>query len=211
MQWLRCFVLSLMPMNATSKKFIETKHLKTEVDVQKLGASKAEVSFVGRSNVGKSSLINAICQKRDMAHASQVPGKTRTINVYEVTRGHWIVDLPGYGFAVGLNNEKDALGKIIEGYLNGRDSLCMVFVIIDAVAGPTKLDLMMISWLKHYSFEFSIIVSKIDKIPSPKLETQKKDIAQTLDVRNSSIFWVSSKKNIGIIELQKVVGQLLEI
>ena len=191
------------------KILCETKHLKTEVDAQKLGESTMEVCFIGRSNVGKSTLINAICQKKNMAHASQIPGKTRTINVYEVTSGRWIVDLPGYGFAVGLKDEKDALGKIIEGYLTSRKNLGMVFVILDAVAGPTKLDMKMIDWLKHYSFPFSLIVSKIDKIISPKLEERKSAIAAELAVDVSSISWISSKKNIGITDLQRMVAKLL--
>ena len=196
-------------MNAIVKILRETKHYKTEVDPHKLGASAAELCFVGRSNVGKSTLINALCQKKNMAHASQIPGKTRTINVYEVTSGRWIVDLPGYGFAVGLKDEKDALGKIIEGYLTSRKNLGMVFVILDAVAGPTKLDMKMIDWLKHYSFPFSLIVSKIDKIISPKLEERKSAIAAELAVDVSSISWISSKKNIGITDLQRMVAKLL--
>jgi len=197
------------PMNITAKTLRETKHYKTEADPQKLGESRAEVSFVGRSNVGKSSLINAICQKKDMAHASQVPGKTRTINVYEVMYGRWIVDLPGYGFAVGLKNEKDGLGKIIEGYLKSRKNLCMVFVVVDAVAGPTKLDMMMIEWLRHHAFFRSIIVNKIDKIASPKLDERKKEIADELAMDVSDISWVSSKKGVGIMDVQNAVGKLL--
>src|SRR5258708_29597770 len=112
----------------------ETKHLMTETDTRKLTASDAEVTFVGRSNVGKSTLINALCQKKNMARVSQVPGKTRTINVYEVKPYRWIVDLPGYGFAVGSKvTGKAEFGPMIEGYLTSRNNLCMVFVILDAV------------------------------------------------------------------------------
>ena len=200
-----------MPMNSIVKILRETKHFKTEVDPQKIGESRAEVCFVGRSNVGKSSLINAICQKKNMAHASQVPGKTRTINVYEVTCGHWIVDLPGYGFAVRLKDEKDALGKIIEAYFNSREKLCMAFVIVDAVAGPTTLDIKMIEWLKHYSVPFIIVVSKVDKIAAPKLEERKKEVAVALAVNAGDVFWVSSRKNLGITDLQNSVGKLLHI
>ncbi len=198
-------------MSSIPKILSLTKHFKTEVDPHKLGRSGAEVSFLGRSNVGKSSLINAICQKKNMAHASQIPGKTRTINVYEVTNGRWIVDLPGYGFAVGLKDEKDALGKIIEEYLNNREKLNMIFLIIDAVAGPTKLDMKMIHWLRHYSFPFSIIVNKVDKIISSKLDERKKEISKELVVDISDIYWVSSKKNIGITDLQKIVAEFLHI
>jgi GTP-binding protein len=196
-------------VNPTVKILRETKHFKTEVDPNKLGMSAAEVVLVGRSNVGKSSLINAICQHKNLAYSSQVPGKTRTINVYEVIPGRWIVDLPGYGFAVGLKNEKDTLGKIIEGYLFGREAICMVFVVIDAVAGPTKLDMMMIGWLRHHSFPYSFIVSKIDKISTPKIEARKIEIAEELQTDAAEISWISSSKGIGLPELQSKIGQLL--
>ena len=197
-------------MNTISKMLRDTKYLKTEADALKLGESRAEVSFVGRSNVGKSTLINTLCQKKKMAHISQVPGKTRTINVYEVTHGRWIVDLPGYGYAVGSRCEKEQLGPMIEGYLSSREKLCMIFVVVDAVAGPTKLDIIMIGWLKHYFLPFSIIVNKIDKIRPSKLDERKKDIAVKLVVDTCDISWVSSKNNIGIADLQKIVAKLLD-
>ena len=193
------------------KTLRETKYLKTEADARKLGESEAEVSFIGRSNVGKSTLINTLCQKKKMAHVSKVPGKTRTSNVYEVRRGRWIVELPGYGYAIGLKREKEQLGLIIEGYLKSREGLRMIFVIVDAVAGPTKLDIIMIDWLKHYSLPFRIIVNKIDKIGSLRLDQRKKDIAAKLVVDICDISWLSSKKNIGITDLQKIVTKLLDI
>lgn len=193
------------------KTLRETKYLKTETDARKLGESEAEVSFIGRSNVGKSTLINTLCQKKKMAHVSQVPGKTRTINVYEVRRGRWIVDLPGYGYTIGSKRENEQLGPIIEGYLKSRERLRMIFVIVDAVAGPTKLDIVMIGWLKHYSLPFSMIVNKIDKIGSLRLDQRKKDIAAELVVDICDISWLSSKKNIGITDLQKIVTKMLDI
>jgi GTP-binding protein len=188
----------------------ETKHLMTETDASKIGQSDAEVCFVGRSNAGKSTLINALCQRREMAFVSQVPGKTRTINVYEVKFYRWIVDLPGYGYAVGSKSERAQLGPIIEGYLGSRKNLCMVFVILDAVAGPTKLDMMMINWLRHYEHPFSIIVNKIDKVGPSRLDVRKTEIAGQLAMDAADIFWVSSKKKIGIEALQKVVVKLLD-
>jgi GTP-binding protein len=189
----------------------ETKHYKTEVNPQKLGGSDVEIAFVGRSNVGKSSLINAICQRKNMAYTSQVPGKTRTINVYEVVQGRWIVDLPGYGYAVGLKNQKDKLGKIIEDYLHARESLCMVFVIIDAVAGPTQLDHLMLNWLQHYNLPFSIVVGKLDKIKTAKLEQRKSEIAGELSLNGEDILWASSVKKSGIEEFQRTIAELLQI
>jgi len=193
------------------KMLCNTKYLKTEVDALRLGESEAEISFIGRSNVGKSTLINALCQKKKMAHVSQVPGKTRTINVYEVKRGRWIVDLPGYGYAVGVKRDKGRLVTIIEGYLNSREKLHMIFVVVDVVAGLTKLDLAMIDWLRDYSLPFSIVVNKIDKIGSLKLDQRKKDIVDKLSASAYDISWISSKKRIGIMDLQKMVTKLLDI
>ena len=183
----------------------------TATDPLDLGESDAEVSFVGRSNAGKSTLINALCQKTDLARVSQVPGKTRTINVYEVKPYRWIVDLPGYGYAVGSKSDKAQLGPMIEGYLGSRSDLCMVFIILDVVAGPTKLDILMINWLIHGEYPFRIIVNKVDKIGPSKLEARKKEIAAQLAIDTPDIFWVSSQKNIGIENLQKMVVQLLNV
>jgi len=186
-----------------------TKHLITGIDALKLDESDAEVTFVGRSNTGKSTLINALCQKKNMAHVSQLPGKTRTINVYEVKPYRWIVDLPGYGFAVGTPSEKAALGPMIEGYLKSRNNLRMVFVVIDAVAGPTKLDILMINWLIHNAYPFSLIVNKIDKVGPSKLAVRQKEIIAQLDVDIADIFWISSKKKIALEPLQKMIAELL--
>jgi GTP-binding protein len=189
----------------------ETKHLMTETDVLKLTEADAEVTFVGRSNVGKSSLINALCQKKDMARVSQVPGKTRTINVYEVKPYRWIVDLPGYGYAVGSKAGKAEFGPMIEDYLTKRNNLCMVFVILDAVAGPTVLDISMISWLKSKDYPYNIIVNKIDKVGPSKLDVRKKEITSQLALDTADIFWVSTKKKVQIEPLQKLIAKLLKV
>lgn len=193
-------------MSTASNFLSNAKHLKSDVDVHKLGPSGAEVCFLGRSNVGKSSLINALCNKKSMAHSSQVPGKTRTMNVYEVTPGRWVVDLPGYGFAVGGPEARDELGAVIESYLKDREALEMVYVLVDAVAGPTKSDSTMIDWLKYQNFPFSIVVHKIDKIASPKLEARKQEILKALFIEDREIFWVSSTKGLGIPQLQQSVA-----
>lgn len=181
----------------------QTRLLKTEPDVFKLGPSSKEICFLGRSNVGKSSLINAICQRKNLAHVSQMPGKTRTINVYEVYSARWLVDLPGYGFAVGGEKAKDELGLIIESYLKDRQSLQMIYLVLDAIAAPTKLDQMMINWLKHYQYPFTYIVNKIDKIAFPKLEERKQEIIKSLNAESATIIWLSTSKKIGLSDLSQ--------
>ena len=189
----------------------ETKHLMTETNALKLTESDAEVTFVGRSNCGKSTLINALCEKKNMAHVSQVPGKTRTINVYEVKPYRWIVDLPGYGFAVGSKFGKAEFGPMIEEYLTSRNNLCMVFVVLDVVVGPTKLDASMINWLRHNTYPFCVIVNKIDKIGTSKRDARKKEITGQLALDPADIFLVSSKNKIQIEPLQKKITKLLDV
>lgn len=189
----------------------QTKHLMTEVDVKKLPRGDAEVTFLGRSNVGKSSFINALCQKKDMARVSQVPGKTRTINIYEVKRGRFIVDLPGYGHAVGSWAGKADFGPMLEAYLTGRPNLVMVFVIIDTLVGPTKLDIETISWLKQNDYPYTIIANKIDRVGTSTLESRKKEIALELVLDVKEIFWVSSKKKMQVEPLQRLVAKLLGV
>lgn len=189
----------------------QTEHFKTEVDPSKLPLSGAELAFLGRSNVGKSSLINALCRKRNMAHSSQIPGKTRTINVYQVIPGRWLVDLPGYGFAVGGSKARDELGAVIENYLKDREKLAMVYLVMDAVAGPTKLDLTMLEWLKHYDYPITFVVHKFDKIIIPQRQKRQQEIAAVLKCDPSEIFWVSSSKAIGISELQGSIVEHLRL
>ena len=142
----------------------ETKHLRTETDARKLPESDAEVTFVGRSNVGKSTLINALCQKKDMAGVSKVPGKTRAINIYEVKPYRWIVDLPGYGFAKVPKVMQNSWQSLISSYLETRQTLKCVVVIMDIRHEPKSEDSQLIDWLKQKSIPCLPVYTKIDKV-----------------------------------------------
>lgn len=178
---------------------------------QKLAASQAEVAFVGRSNVGKSSLLNAVCGHRQLAKVSKTPGRTRAINVFSVRHGKWIVDLPGYGFAVGPEKSKEGWQGMIEGYLAGRDTLQCVFVLIDAKVGPTKLDRQMLLWLQSQGVPFCAVANKIDKIAQPQLEAQKQAIAAQIEIAPERIVWTSAEKGTGITELRSLIAELLGV
>jgi GTP-binding protein len=128
-----------------------------------------EVAFLGRSNVGKSSLINKLCSRKTLARSSSQPGKTRELNYYMVNKRIYFVDLPGYGYARLPEQIRSSWGKLIEQYLKGRDQLAMVIQLVDARHEPTELDLMMVGWLDYYNIPFLVALTKADKLPSSKM------------------------------------------
>lgn len=178
---------------------------------QKLGDAQAEVAFVGRSNVGKSSLLNALCGHRQLAMVSKTPGKTRAINVFKVRHGKWIVDLPGYGFAVVPIKEKNSWQNMIAYYISSRPSLKAVFVLVDAYIGVTNLDREMLVWLNSIGVTCYVVANKIDRIAQPKLAAKCEALALGLETVPEQIIWVSAKKCTGITELRAVVAGLLAL
>lgn len=126
--------------------------------------NKPEIAFVGKSNVGKSTLINAMINRKALARTSSQPGKTRTINFYDVENILYIVDLPGYGYARAPKTEIEKWGKIIEEYLKKRKSLVSIVMLVDIRHEPGKNDIMMYDWLKHYGYDIIIAATKVDKL-----------------------------------------------
>src|SRR3989338_4952297 len=135
------------------------EYLLSETDPSRLTECAAEVAFVGRSNVGKSSLLNAVC-RREVARVSNTPGRTRAINVFKAGHDRRLVDLPGYGYAVGSEASREGWGPMIEGYLKSRPTLRMIFTLIDAKVGPTKLDLQMLQWLDSEKLPWRPVATK---------------------------------------------------
>lgn len=128
-----------------------------------------EIAFSGRSNVGKSSLINSLLQRRKLAHTSSTPGKTQQLNYYRVNHRFFFVDLPGYGFVQGGVALREKLGRLTETYLENRRELRAVVQLVDARHGPTKLDLTMIDWLRNCRKPFLLVFTKADKLSRSKL------------------------------------------
>jgi GTP-binding protein len=166
------------------------------------------VTFVGRSNVGKSTLLNALCRK-DLARVSATPGRTRTINVFQAVHGRWLVDLPGYGFASGPPEELQGWKSMIEGYLSGRDSLRMIFILIDAKVGPTKLDLQMLKWMESKSLPWRAVATKADQVKSSRGLAQRRDVAHAMGLQPQDLAWVSAQEGLGLKELRGEVSALL--
>lgn len=146
-----------------------------------------EIAFAGRSNVGKSSFINSLVNRKALARTSGKPGKTRTINFYNVNDEFRLVDLPGYGYAKVSKEEKEKWGYIIEEYLNNRENLVEVIQLVDIRHSPTKEDIMMHNWLKTYGFKGLVIATKSDKINKNKYPAHIKIIKDKLEIENSSL------------------------
>ncbi len=128
-----------------------------------------EIAFLGRSNVGKSSLINKLCARKSLARASGDPGKTRELNYYVVNKQFYFVDLPGYGYARIPAQVRSSWGKLIEQYLKSRENLDLVVQLIDARHEPSELDMMMIGWLDYYDINFLVALTKAYKLPVSKM------------------------------------------
>lgn len=189
----------------------DVRFLKSASAVKQLGVCHAEVAFVGRSNVGKSSLLNALVRQKALARTSKTPGRTRLINVFLTGPDRWIVDLPGYGYATGPKAEKEGWAEMIEGYLVGRDSLRMVFVLVDAEVGPTKLDLQMLEWLRGEGLPHRIVATKADKVKPSRALAQRRDVAKLLNLEPNDIAWVSADKGTGLPDLRYEVAELLNL
>lgn len=141
-----------------------------------------EIAFAGKSNVGKSSLINALMNRKSYARTSATPGKTQTINFYNINEEMYLVDLPGYGYAKVLEQEKIKWGQLIERYLHGSKQLKAVFLLIDIRHAPSANDKMMYHWIVEMGFHPIIIATKLDKIKRSQIQKQIKIVKQGLDL-----------------------------
>lgn len=139
-----------------------------------------EIAFAGKSNVGKSSLINALMNRKSFARISATPGKTQTINYYNINRELYLVDLPGYGYAKVSVKEKEQWGKMVERYLHSSKQLRAVFLLIDIRHDPSANDRMMYDWILHQGYQPIIVATKLDKIKRSQKEKQLKLIRQGL-------------------------------
>ena len=143
---------------------------------------KSEFLLVGRSNVGKSSFINTLLGRKNLARTSSHPGKTQTLNFYEVNKEFYLIDVPGYGYAEVSKKRREKFGKMIEEYLETRKQLKRVFMIVDFRHKPTEDDVLMYNFLKYYNLPVTIVATKADKIGASKKDKCKKQITDTLDL-----------------------------
>ncbi len=170
-----------------------------------------EVAFLGRSNVGKSSFINKLCNRKNLARSSTDPGKTREMNYYLVNGEFYFVDLPGYGYARLPEQIRSSWGKLIEQYLKTRSQLSLVLQLVDARHEPTELDMMMVGWLDYYEIPFLVTLTKADKLPASKMprivQTAKETFSRFTNCREVLPF--SSISGLGKSEVVKVIAEHL--
>ena len=146
-----------------------------------------EVAFAGKSNVGKSSLINALMMRKSLARTSAQPGKTQTINFYTINKEIYLVDLPGYGYAKASEKEREAWGQMIERYLNTSEKLRAVFLLVDIRHAPSANDKQMFEWMAYVGYDPIVIATKLDKIKRSQIDKQIKLIRQGLGADKDTI------------------------
>lgn len=168
-----------------------------------------EVAFAGKSNVGKSSLINSLVNRRNLAHTSSTPGRTQSLNFYLINRRFMFVDLPGYGFAHVSKDTKKSWKPMVEAYLKGRKTLRLVVVILDSRRVPHQDDLNLISWLRHRALPVLVVLTKIDKLSRSEKTAHLPETVKTLGVENDQVVAFSALNGEGKVVLwHKIMGHL---
>lgn len=193
-----------MEVRETSLSAIGTNFSHYPVD------GRVEIAFVGKSNVGKSTLINAMLGRRALARTSSNPGKTRTINFYDVNGLMYVVDLPGYGYAKAPKTEIEKWGQMIEEYLGKREELRAIILLLDIRHEPGKNDVIMYEWLKHYGYDIVIAATKSDKLNRSQLPKHLSVIRKTLGLGAEDVLIpFSGEKKTGVEELWAVIEKFV--
>lgn len=173
-------------------------------------SDRTEIAFSGRSNVGKSSLINKIFNRKNLARVSATPGKTSTINFFEL-ENIYIVDLPGYGYAKVSKSEKQSWNKLIGGYLAAERELALVFQLIDFRHSPTADDISMVNYLVDGGFPFVVVLTKADKLSKKQREERRKALLTELPcAEDITIIEFSAETGEGVEEIRTIIEQIAE-
>ena len=191
----------------------ETSFVKGVVDMQGLpNPNKIEVCFSGRSNVGKSSLINALTGRKGLARASNTPGRTQEINFFSIPENHYLVDLPGYGYANAPVKVVEQWQNLLKQYLAGRQSLRRAFVLVDGRHGVKKVDTEIMSMLDGSAVTFQVVLTKLDKVKEKDCENILEQVRSNLQNHPAAfpeIILTSSQKGWGIQTLRSVIAMLV--
>lgn len=154
-----------------------------------------EFAFAGRSNVGKSSMINKVLNRKSLARVSGTPGKTITINFYNIDKKIYLVDLPGYGYAKRSKEEVAKWGAMMEDYLANRKQLVQTILLVDSRHTPTEQDIQMAEWIRHYHDRLVVIATKTDKLKKSEFDERIDDIAETLELTEDDVLIPFSTSN----------------
>ncbi|MBE6082626.1 MULTISPECIES: ribosome biogenesis GTP-binding protein YihA/YsxC [Tissierellales] len=174
--------------------------------------NKFEIAFAGRSNVGKSSLINTLTNRKSLAKTSNKPGKTRTINFYNINDQFRLVDLPGYGYAQVSKGEKEKWSKMIDDYLHNRENLVEVILLLDIRHEPGEHDLTMYKWIKSYGFNGIAVCTKSDKLSKSQITKQISVIKKKLGIADENlIIPYSAEKRMNIELIWEIIEEILEV
>lgn len=172
---------------------------------------QAEFLFCGRSNVGKSSFINMLCNRKSLARTSATPGKTQTLNVYEINNDFFFIDVPGYGYARVNKSLKESFGKMIEEYVTKRENLKMTFLLVDFRHKPSEDDVLMYEFLKYYNRRVTVIATKSDKVKNSERAKNKRLIIETLNIQDGDkLIVTSSEKREGLGLVLDVLDSCME-
>lgn len=167
-----------------------------------------EFVFIGRSNVGKSSFINALANRKNLAYTSSKPGKTISLNFYNINDQYLFVDVPGYGYAKQQVKDRLSFGKMIEDYLSKSKQLKICFLVVDSRHQPTKDDVLMYEYLKHFNLNVAVIATKTDKISKNELNKNLSIIKKTLNLdSNDQLIPISSINKFGIDKVHELITQ----
>lgn len=168
-----------------------------------------EIALAGRSNVGKSSFINKMLNRKALARTSSKPGKTQTLNFFLINEQLFYVDVPGYGYAKVSKSEREAWGKMIETYITSREQLRAVVLLVDLRHSPTQDDVMMYDFLKHYGIPVIIVATKADKIPKGKWDKHSKVVRETLQIEEGDeLILFSSETGMGKEKAWSVIDKM---
>jgi GTP-binding protein len=170
---------------------------------------RPQFAMVGRSNVGKSSLINAVLNRKAVARVSQTPGKTQAVHFYLINERFYIVDLPGYGYAKVPKDIKRSWGELVRGYLDSADALQVIFLLLDVRREPTPDDLEMHDWTREAGIDERIVLTKSDKLSNHQLIQSRKSIAEELELDPASLIAASAVTKNGIDAVRREIAQRL--
>ncbi len=186
------------------------EYVTSAISIDKLPTTRAEIAFVGRSNVGKSSLLNAIAGVEKLARVSNTPGRTQTLDLFRLDRGGaTLVDCPGYGYAKVAKSTRAKWLPMLERYLTEREQLAMILLLVDGEIGPTASDLYMLAWLREHDLPHCVVATKHDKVKPSQRRNRQKDLAARCEIPAADIVTVSVTADLGINDLRQRIREWL--